>query len=353
MKMCQAFAQNGHQVLLLAPDVPDTEPGVADPYHFYGVDNCFEIEKLPWLPFRVKGQGQLYGLLAAQKVRRLQPDLAYGRLLSGCFWGSLLSVPVVYESHGLVKDEAGWLSEWMFSQLIRRPQFKRLVVISDWLKRYYQQQYGLPERLITVAHDGADEPALFEQMPFAGSNRLQVGYIGHLYAGRGMEIISALAKGCPWADFHVIGGTGSDVAHWQNRLKELENVVLHGFVPPAQTEAYRLSCDVLLAPYQRRVSVYGERGVDTSRWMSPLKIFEYMAAGKAILCSDLPALREVLTHEQTALLCEPGNVPSWLAALKRLREEPSLRQRLGERARAEFKAKYTWQARAENVLCGI
>jgi glycosyltransferase involved in cell wall biosynthesis len=353
MKMCQALAKNGHQVLLLAPDVPDTGPGVADPYHFYGVDNCFEIEKLPWLPFRVKGQGQLYGFLAAQKARRLQPDLAYGRLLSGCFFSSLLGVPVVYESHGLVKDEVGLLGEWTFSWLIRRPQFKRLVVISDWLKRYYQRRYSLPERMIMVARDGAEEPDPFRLMPFAGSSRLQVGYIGHLYAGRGMELILALTKNCPWADFHVVGGTDSDVAYWRDQLKALDNITLYGFVPPAQIEAYRQSCDVLLAPYQRKVSVHGNRGIDTSRWMSPLKIFEYMAAGKVILCSDLPALREVLTHEETALLCEPGNVQSWLTALKRLRDEPSSRQRLGERARAEFKAKYTWQARAENVLRGI
>jgi glycosyltransferase involved in cell wall biosynthesis len=136
-------------------------------------------------------------------------------------------------------------------------------------------------------------------------------------------------------------------------LKGLSNVTLHGFVPPTQTEAYRQSCDILLAPYQRKVSVYGTKAVDTSRWMSPLKIFEYMATGKAILCSDLPALREVLTHEQTALLCNPSNTQEWRTALKRLHDEPSLRQSLGERARAELKAKYTWSARAERVLRGI
>lgn len=353
MKMCQAFAKNGHQVHLLAPDVPDIKPGGADPYQFYGVDHCFEIEKLPWLSFRVKGQGQLYGFLAAQKARRLRPDLAYGRLLSGCFFSSLLSVPVVYESHGLVKDEAGQLSEWTFSWLIRRPQFKRLVVISDCLKRYYQQQYGLPERLTAVARDGADEPGPFRPMPFAGASRLQVGYIGHLYPGKGMEVISVLARSCPWADFHVIGGTEVDVARWRDQLKTLDNIAFYGFVLPAQTEAYRQSCDVLLAPYQRQVSVYGNRGIDISRWMSPLKIFEYMATGKAILCSDLPVLREVLTHEQTALLCEPDDLQSWLTALERLRDEPDLRSRLGNRARAEFRAKYTWQARAENVLHDI
>jgi len=87
--------------------------------------------------------------------------------------------------------------------------------------------------------------------------------------------------------------------------------------------------------------------------MSPLKIFEYMAAGKAMLCSDLPVLREVLIHEQTALLCDPENPEGWVRALKRLRDDVDLRKRLGKTARREFMAKYTWKTRAESILTDL
>lgn len=84
-----------------------------------------------------------------------------------------------------------------------------------------------------------------------------------------------------------------------------------------------------------------------------MKMFEYMAAGKAIVSSDLPVLREVLTHERNALLVPPDDVDAWATAVKRLIDDPELRRRLGETARADLLAHYTWEARAKKVLAGL
>lgn len=349
MKMCQAFAKNGHEVILLAPKKRDTELGVDDLYEFYGVDACFRIEKLSWVPF--KGRGYIYGFLAALRERSFEPDLVYGRFVPGCYFSCVLGLPVAYESHAPVED-SGRICSWMFSRLIRGKHLKGLVVISDALRGYYLEKYDISEGLITVAHDGADEPRTSERLRLTDSGRLQVGYLGHLFPGRGIELILKLAEMCPWADFHLVGGVESDIEYWKSKTKELHNIFFHGFIPPSQTDRYCQSFDVLLAPYQRSVSVYGGGG-DTSQWMSPLKIFEYMAAGKAILCSDLPVLREVLTHEKTALLCDPENPEGWVRALKRLRDDVDLRKRLGKTARREFMAKYTWKTRAESILRGL
>jgi glycosyltransferase involved in cell wall biosynthesis len=87
--------------------------------------------------------------------------------------------------------------------------------------------------------------------------------------------------------------------------------------------------------------------------MSPLKLFEYMAAGRPIVCSDLPVLREILQHERTALLCDPDDAASWAGALARLHDEPTLRRTLAEAARAQFELHFTWKARADRVLGGL
>jgi glycosyltransferase involved in cell wall biosynthesis len=113
----------------------------------------------------------------------------------------------------------------------------------------------------------------------------------------------------------------------------------------------RLACDVLLAPYQRRVFTHG--GSDTSRWMSPLKVFEYMAAGKAIVCSDIPVLHEVLSHKETAWFCPPEDIDAWCAALTELRDDANLRLNLGQAARTTFLQHYTWRSRAAAVLNGL
>jgi glycosyltransferase involved in cell wall biosynthesis len=352
MKMCQAFARRGHEVVLIAPGRKETERGVVDVFSFYGVEDCFQIVHLPWL--RVKGEHYLDGYLAAKKAKLLQADLVYGRSLVGCFFAGAMGMPVVFESHAPA-DNRGVIPNWMFRRLISARTFQRLVVITHALKDYYLDRYPSLSGKVQVAPDGADpcsDSTELAELPNLDAN-LRVGYVGHLYPGRGIEIIEYLAGTCPWADFHVVGGTDQDIAAFRSRTSAMENLFLHGFRQPAEAERYRLAVDVLLAPYQHSVSVFGggaDSGLDTAKWMSPLKVFEYMAAGKAIVCSDLPVLREILTHDVNALLVSPSDVRAWEKALVALRDGPVLRSRLGRAGRTDFLARYTWTQRAANVL---
>jgi len=345
MRMCQAFAKNGHEVTMIVQNKKNIEPGVDDVYKFYGVEQCFGIKKLPRFP--VKGETYIYGMIAALIARKMKPDLVYGRSLHGCYASAALCMPVVFESHVPVK---GFLKKNMFSLLIRNKNFKRLIVISDALQRYYADNHPNTEDCIMVAHDGSDLPRYGEETHIkTDSPRLQVGYTGQLYKGRGVELMARMAPKCPWADFHLIGGMEADVAYWRNQCKELSNMTFYGYMPPSQVGKYQQGFDVLLAPYQRSVNVYGSAN-DTAQWMSPLKIFEYMSTGKAIICSDLPVLREVLTHEKTALISTPDRQEDWIKALERLHRNAELRKRLGVAAREEFQAKYTWKSRASRVI---
>jgi glycosyltransferase involved in cell wall biosynthesis len=126
------------------------------------------------------------------------------------------------------------------------------------------------------------------------------------------------------------------------------NINLHGFVPPARAERFTRAFDVVLAPYQREVQIAG--GGETAAWMSPLKLFTYMAAGRAILCSDLPVLREIIRHGHNGLLVPPDDPNTWLAMLSQLSSDPAKRERLGRNAHADFLARHTWEQRAKRIL---
>jgi len=227
----------------------------------------------------------------------------------------------------------------------------RLVVISEALRQEYLRLFEVREHLVAMLPDAADDPGDGSGDRLGPPDRLQVGYVGNVYRGRGVETVLALAAACPWADFHVVGGDASELAPWIEQGRHLTNLRLHGFVPPGQTDRFRLGADVLLAPYHRRVSTH--RGGESARWMSPLKVFEYMAAGRPIIVSDLPVLREVVQDGVHALMCEPENPAVWAEALGRLARDPDLRVRLGREARAEFLRRYTWTARARAALSGI
>ena len=86
----------------------------------------------------------------------------------------------------------------------------------------------------------------------------------------------------------------------------------------------------------------------SERYTSPLKLFEYLTMGRPIVASDLPAMREVLTHEETALLVTAGDPQALALAVRRLADAPVLAARLATGARM-LAAAYTWDRRADRL----
>jgi glycosyltransferase involved in cell wall biosynthesis len=256
---------------------------------------------------------------------------------------------VIFEAHGL---PAGPFATFLSRSLLRRPELERIVFISRALQDLWQTEGLLSSSVRTlVAHDAADpfsEPAAEGA---ASSHPLAAGYVGHLYAGRGVELLIEVARRMPGVRFEFVGGRRRELERWRSRATP-DNVVFHGFVPPAKLAAFYRRFDILLMPYQRSVAVRSGLS-DTARWMSPMKMFEYMAAGKAIVSSDLPVLREVLEPDATALLVDPEDPAAWVQAIDRLKTDDRLRARLGEAAHRRFAAHHTWDSRARAVLADV
>lgn len=347
MKICQAFAKNGHEVVLFARN---SQEKIEDEYRFYDVDNCFKIEKTRWPGVRGLG-GLIYGYNVRKKVFDLAiPDLLYSRDIYSLFLLRNLNVPFIYEAHTPPQNRVRYYLE---NVLFSNKNFSRLVVISDALRLEYLKNFPKVsnERMI-VAHDGADIPSndFNKSMDYYNlkDNKINVGYVGNLYQGRGMEIIVKLAELMPEINFHIVGGTENDIMFWKNKTT-VSNLFFHGFIPNSQLRAFYINFDIMLAPYQKRVSGSGGRG-DTVKWMSPLKIFEYMSFGKPIVASDLPVLREVLKDKYNCFLCKPDDIVSWQLAVSILVKDNELRRLLGQQARSHFMQNYTWKKRAQRVL---
>ncbi len=342
MKMCAAFAALGHEVQLITPHFHKSD--AQDLYKFYGVKKSFEICKIPFPRF--KGKNLVYSWQAMRKALKTKPDIIFGRDVLGCCLASFFHPCVGLEHHSPISKKQFYfpLARWAF----KWHSFKTLVVISAALKKLYKKDFSSITSKILVAHDGADDTTTAARQ-WPRTKRLQVGYIGHLYPGRGIDIILGMARSCEFADFHIIGGTEKDIAFWQPQIADLKNITLHGFLSPANAAAIRKKFHVLLAPYQRIVAVAGGSG-NTVEWMSPLKVFEYMAAQRAIIASDLPVLHEVLKHNNNAILCPPDDILAWVKALKKLDNKRDLMKSIGQQAYQDFKDHYTWQGRAKDIL---
>jgi glycosyltransferase involved in cell wall biosynthesis len=180
---------------------------------------------------------------------------------------------------------------------------------------------------------------------------LTVGYTGHLYPGRGMNLLLELARCFPRINFLWVGGRQLDVDEWKVRLStdDIHNVTLTGFVENSQLPLYQAAADILLMPYERMIT--GSGGGDSSSYASPMKMFEYMACKRAIISSDLPVIREVL-NPANAMLCPPEDVGVWSQALGSLIYDEQKRQALACQAWQDIQG-YTWMERARKALDGF
>jgi len=353
MKMCQAFAANGHEVTLLAPDRRKKyEKNVHDIYDYYGVKKNFKIKKL-WYP-EFKGGAFFYTLkIFLYLIINKKFNLVYGRFLYGCYVASLLKNEVIYESHAPIYEETNYGLRF-FKKLIKSKYFKKLVVISHALKDIYLENKFLKNEKIQVEHDGADKVLdLNSTINLLGSvNNFKVGYVGHLHKGKGIEIIASIAnKVKDDVEFHIIGGTEKDINIWKNNINS-KNVFFYGYVPHKEVSNYINAFDICLLPNQKVIFAYGAKstGMNLSKFTSPLKLFEYMSHKKAIIASDLPVLKEVL-NEKNSILVEFDNKNDWIKAIEKLKST-QCRKKISQQALSDFNH-YTWKSRALRLINDI
>lgn len=347
MKMCQAMKESGVPVMLLAPLRSNAET-VNNLWEHYGVRSQFPIH---WLKATKLLRELDYGLRAAWFAKKSGAQVFFTRHVPTA-WAAHFFIPKVYlELHD---PNFGPGSKRMFAAMLGSKSLTKVIVISSALKKILMSEFKINPDKIQVEPDAVDAKAFFELPELSQAKRglgidpsqKVAGYAGHLYAGRGVELVLALAKRHPEVLFLIAGGRPEDVSKYEALSTGLKNVRFLGFVLNQKLPAVLAACDFLLMPYQRKLAVSG--GNDTAQWMSPMKMFEYMATGRPILSSDLPALREIL-NERNSQLCDPDSEDAWSQGLMTLLEKPDLARALASQAKSDV-AEYTWEKRVRRIL---
>lgn len=342
-KMCSAIVRTGAGLIVVSPWEYLTPTPTGGGWE-YGISRSIPIRYL-FRP-KIRGGNALFRFLMRRALTSLRPNLVYGRSLEGCRVAAEKGYRTVLEIH---KPEWELSSKYKneFDKLLNASGFRAIVCISAALQECLIDTFPKLTEHTFVAHDAA--PSWVLRTPLTESDKFVVGYFGSLNRGKGVETILKLASLCPWALFRIVGGDKKQQRAWATGKDVPENVQFFVHQPHDVLPEMMADCDVLVAPYLNRVEVHGGGG-DVSAWMSPLKIFEYMAVGRPIVCADLPVLREVLRDEENALLVRPGDVTAWQRALERLKKDKLLCHRLAKQARIEHEQSYTWDMRAEKVI---
>jgi glycosyltransferase involved in cell wall biosynthesis len=325
-------------------------------YETYGVDLGRARMLSYWSRF-ARGANFCIGTLALFNLfRNKWPDAILSRNLYASYVIAVLKRrPIIFETHQL---EVG-TRKGIQRAIMTRP-WVRTVIISKKLKECLIRHHGVAPSRTFVLPDAAPRGIVPIKMEKRRTELFRVveqvkgdwngvcGYFGHLYEGRGIEIIEAMAEARHDVLFLIFGGNEQDV-QIRRRVNRLDNLHFLGYVPHTVSLQAMRTVDVLLMPYQESVSI-GVKGHDTARWMSPMKMFEYMATGVPIISSDLPVLKEVLRDGENAILVPPSDIDCWVQALEKILKNSCLAKNIGRRAHQDYKENYTWTKRATRLV---
>jgi glycosyltransferase involved in cell wall biosynthesis len=295
-----------------------------------------------------------------------QPHLLYERYalfgLVGQALGAELEIPHLLEVNAPLRLErqggpgvalegpARWAERRIFGSA------NRVLCVSKAMATYVMQHGAQPKHVliqpnaVDAGKFSPDDRALDvrSRLGFAEAH-VVVGFVGSLKPWHGVELlvhafVQALER-VPTLRLLLVGDgpMRAPVERLVRTCNVESTVVMVGNVPHAEVPRYMAAIDIAVAPYLPTTT-----GADF--YFSPLKILEYMAAGRPIIASRLGQVRDLLCGGAAGLLCTPGQEEALVQGLVSLAEQPVLRTTLAARATEEVRARYTWQATAQRVV---
>lgn len=264
--------------------------------------------------------------------------IIYGRNIAALSILCLRNYNVIIEVHEPLNKNH--FMNRFFLSLIKKRKNLGIVHITKPIQESFLNYFNCKQ---IICSDAAND----NYFPFIKKNLKSIGYVGSINKGRGINLILSVAKLLPEYYFHIIGGEKKDIKKIFNKNIP-NNIIFHGKVYPKEVYKYFGLFQIAVAPYEKKVSV--KNNSDTSKFMSPLKIFEYMASNKVILTSDHDVLKEVLNDKKNAIIISNNDPDKWAGEIKRINSDINYSKNIAKNAYNEFKLKYSWDLRATKII---
>lgn len=298
----------------------------------------------------------VYNLPAYVRLRRaaraFRPDMIYERYnlfyLAGTWLARRQKLPFILEVNSPLAAERrlfGGNHLRRLSQMVEKRVWQsadQVFAVSAVLRDTIAYA-GVPASRISVVPNAIDPARFVPAVPFVSrSSLLVLGFIGFVRSWHGLDmVIAAMAADADRKLTLTIVGEGPARPALEQQAHQLgiaSRVCFTGLTNREDVPRILAGFDIALQP-------------KAVPYASPLKLFEYMAAGRAIVAPDQPNIREILQHERTALLFDPSKPHSLWQAVRRLADDAALRRSLGEAAREQiFHRDYTWHGNARRIV---
>lgn len=199
-------------------------------------------------------------------------------------------------------------------------------------------QHGADDNRIIVSRNGVNYTSFSNIRKFNPhkNGNWNIGYIGTISHTRGLSILEKIAQQLD----DVVYVTGKK----ENKISKSSKLIYNGLIPHSFIVKHYEKLDILLLPYQE--------SLPHALSISPIKLFEGMAAGRPIIASDLPPIREIITNKHNGLLVPPDDVNQWISAINFLKKNSNFSKKIALNAQKCAK-EYSWHNRALRIARAI
>ena len=347
VKMCEAFSKLDNEVTLIT--INDSKSKI-DYLRYYDVKTKFLLKRIKhFRTFPLGVNYYLFSIFSIFESFKYKPEIYITRNYFTCFLLIILRKKIVMELHHDLKMESRivrfLVSKFKFLNSIN---VKKIIAISRGVKEEYVRKNLVKENKIIVLPSGS---SIKKKFKFSNNKKFfKIGYFGSLFKSRGLNLISNLAKIDKKNSYHVYGDiNGINKFQYRNIHK---NIHINKYVPYKDIPNELKKMDILIMPYVSSITVAGDVG-DITKFTSPLKLFDYLSAGKIIICSELDVLKETIKENKNAIFVKNyTNVFSWKNEIQKLKNQPC-KQLIISKNNYRLSKNYSLNQRAKSILEGI
>ena len=328
----------------------------------------FETSKFPVPKVRELIRQWLLTDQILQAVAEEAPDFLYVRWTNNLFFKRLRSIypnlPIVVECNTTLGmhpgiSRPGLLQRWLAGRIDAGYINSATLIsaVSAETRDLLLRQHPLLEPQRVVVNPNGVDAGRFRYLESTVRQRYQIpqgkvvmGWAGNFRYWHRVDLLIRAFQGLDSDDLYLlIMGTGP--ADSENSLRSLaaksrsNQIIFTGAVPFAEMPVYLSACDILVAPLGPKF--------ENKLHLSPIKIYEYMSVGRAVVASRIGQLCQVIDDGRNGLLFEPDSKEDLERILKLLAGDRELREKLGHSARSDVEEKHSWKANVQRILAGL
>lgn len=332
MKMCDAFSKKGYNVTLFVLNNLNKSL-----HNTYNCSSKFKIKSFGLTKNnfinRLKYCAKIYLNLRFKKSKKI----FYSRsIITGLFL-SFFFDKIIIEIHHPFKSFTLFLFNFFkFFKFLNKVKF---VFISENLKRLFKLKQN------SIVLEDAVDYENFEKLKKKNKIKNTCVYAGSFSKGKGLETIIEISKSLPNINFHIYGDFTNSIIS-REELKKLNNIIYKGYVSYKQIPKILNLYEVYLMPYSKKVYVRA-KNLEVGKYMSPLKLYEYLASSGVLFASQMQAYNHILNNKNSVII-KNNSLKEWKNKLEQFFLNSSKFNYLSKNAKKLVKEK-TWQKRVDRI----